>query len=277
MNNKDELNIGQYSLAYNNKEMTVQLVQEIFNDNIYTFKTTKKEPLIIDAGSNIGIATIFFKSLYPQAKILCFEPDPNSFVLLKRNIFNNCLREVTIVNAALAAKTGVIDFYGEITQNTPYSCGNSIIQEWGEQRSLDDAIYLMKNKIKVSAVQLSTYITEEIDFLKLDIEGAERQVLEELGDKITLIKEIAVEIHCTNDKKFINHLDSIISLFKKYSFHTEITQKNISDIFPPQTAIWLSKAKPKLFELKAYRKSMPIKLVKCNYPTTKSICNIVNE
>lgn len=259
INNQDEIKIGQFSLSYNNKKMTEAIIHEIFHEKIYDFKTEKKAPLIIDAGSNIGVATIFFKLLYPRAKILCFEPDPNSFVLLKKNILNNCLRDITLVNAALAGQSGMVEFYGHIDSETPYSCGNSIIKTWGEQRAIHDLDYLNKNKTQVSAVQLSNYINEEIDFLKLDVEGAERQVLDELGDKLHLIKTIAMEIHCTEDPKFINHLGKIISTLKKYSFHIDVIQKDIVGIFPSQTVEWVKQAKPKLFELKACRVAKAIK------------------
>ncbi len=261
INNQDEIKIGQFSLSYNNKDMTEAIIYEIFHEKIYDFKTGKTAPLIIDAGSNIGVATIFFKSIYPRAKICCFEPDPNSFALLKKNVLNNCLRDITLVNAALAGQPGIVDFYGHIDSETPYSCGNSIIKSWGEQRSIYDLNYLNKNKTQVSAVQLSNYINEEIDFLKLDVEGAERQVIDELGDKLNLIKNIAMEIHCTEDPKFINHLGSIISTLKKYSFHIDVVQKDIVSIFPFQTMEWVKQSKPKLFELKACRVAKTIKKV----------------
>jgi FkbM family methyltransferase len=259
MINKDEIKIGQFSLSYNNEQMTKEIIHEIFHEKIYDFKTDKKAPLIIDAGSNIGVATIFFKYLYPQAQILCFEPDPNSFALLKKNVTNNCLRDVTLVNAALAAQTGTVEFYGQINADTPYSCGNSIIKSWGEQRSICDIDYLRKNTIQVPTVQLSTYINAEVDFLKLDIEGAERQVIDELGDKLELVKILAMEVHCIDDPKFINHLKGILSALKKYSFHVDIVQKDVAKTFPVQTTTWVKKTKPKLFELKACRVAKMVK------------------
>lgn len=252
-NEQEAIKIGQFFLSYQNRKMTEAIMREIFHDKIYNFDSEKIAPVIIDAGSNIGIGTIFFKLLYPQAKIWCFESDPNSFALLKKNVLQNCLRDVTLINAALASKPGIIEFYGQIDSKTPYSCGNSIIQSWGEQRSIYDPEYLQQNTIKVTAVQLSNYINEEIDFLKLDIEGAERQVLEELGDKLNLVKEIFMEIHCSQDPKFLNHLSSILAILKKYSFHFDIVQKELANIFPAETMEWVQQFKPKLFELRAYR------------------------
>lgn len=247
-------NIWQYSLWYKNKKMTEDMIHEIFDNKVYAFTTKNKMPYIIDAGSNIGLSTVFFKSQYPNAKILCFEPDPNSFELLKKNITFNCLMDVKLVNAALANKTGKIDFYGEINSDNPYSCGNSIIKQWGEQRLINNKDYLLKNKIKVQAVKLSDYIDQEVDFLKLDVEGAEKIILEDLDNKVELIKEIAMEVHCTKHAIFKNHVNFIISFLKKHHFLLEITQVNVEYIFPPDTQSWVTKANPKLFEIRAKKK-----------------------
>lgn len=250
------LNLRGLSLLYNNKEMAKQMVEEIFENSSYFFETKRKTPLIIDAGSNIGVATLFFKSIYKDAKILCFEPDPNSFALLKQNIIRNHLTDVSLYNKAVAGIEGKIKFYGHISSKVPYSCGNSIIRSWGEQRNIDDNDYLRQNSIYVQAVKLSSYIDSNVvDFLKLDIEGAERQVLEELQDKLELIKAMSIEVHCTTDKEFNDHLNSIVFILRKYNFEFEIIEKNNNYIFPAQTLAWVKRKKPKLFEIRACKKN----------------------
>ena len=55
----------------------------------YEFQSDRDDPFIIDCGSEIGIVTFVFKVQYPNAKILCFEPDPIAFKFLEKNILEN--------------------------------------------------------------------------------------------------------------------------------------------------------------------------------------------
>ena len=79
--------------------------------NEYYFKTSKARPVILDCGANIGLATLFFKWLYPQAVIYAFEPDIDTFALLKRNVEANSLTAVHLYNVALSDKAGTAEFH----------------------------------------------------------------------------------------------------------------------------------------------------------------------
>ena len=59
--------------------------REIFLDEIYRFQSDKKDPVIIDCGSNYGTSIVYFKQLYPDSKIIGVEADPNIFEILKNN------------------------------------------------------------------------------------------------------------------------------------------------------------------------------------------------
>ncbi len=178
-----------------------------------------------------------------MAKIICFEPDPNAFAMLKLNVEVNQLNDVTLINAALSAVEGMIDFYGQIHVNNPDARGNSIIDVWGAQR----AVY---NKIQVQSMKLSSYIHTEIDFLKLDIEGAEEQVLTELEDKLKLIRAMGIEFHETKTMQHINSLDRIKSLLFRYHFDYKLILNDIS-ILPDPVKEWASKMNPHLYTIKA--------------------------
>ncbi len=235
-----------FIIYFNNEESAIQTLTEVFGNGYYHFETNKEDPLIIDAGSNIGIATLFFKKRYPAAKIICFEPDPNAFAIHKLNVEVNHLTDITMINAALSATEGMIDFYGQIHGENPDARGNSIIDIWGAQR----AIY---NKIQVQSVRLSSYIHSDIDFLKIDIEGAEEQVLTELGDKLKLVKAIGIEFHEAEKMQHINSLDRIKSLLSHYHFDYELIPNDIS-IFPESVKEWANKINPHLYTIKAIQK-----------------------
>src|SRR5512138_3563926 len=130
-----------------------------FIHQIYRFETDQPEPFILDGGSNIGMSILYFKRLYPAARIAGFEPDPEIFKILQENIESNKLQGVSIVNAGLGDETGRARFVAD------HSAGGRIIT--GE------------DSIEVTIQRLSDSITQQVDFLKLNIEGEELPVLRE--------------------------------------------------------------------------------------------------
>jgi FkbM family methyltransferase len=235
-----------YVFYYNNKTSAEQTLDEVFYDKDYAFNTSKKSPVIIDCGSNIGAATVFFKSLYPTVKILCFEPDPNEWQMLNKNIQANQLGDINTINAAVSGKEGTIDFFGEFDVEAPDARGNSIISTWGMQR-------VTSTVKKVKAVKLSSYISSEVDFLKLDIEGAEQQVLQELGDKLHYVNEINMKVHVADGLNEVNSLENIIELLGEYNFSCKVEYINI-DVLPEAILDWVIEKQPQLIHLRAYRK-----------------------
>lgn len=241
------LMLGQYKVFHNNEISARDTLHEVIQDEPYKFIAQNDEPFIVDAGSNIGISTLYFKQLYPKAKILCFEADPAIFSYLKKNVIENNLQDITLVNAALAATAGQINFYGQVQVDQPDARGNSIIEAWGMQR-------MTSSKIQVAAHTLSSYINQSVDFLKLDIEGAEQQVLCELGDKLNLIKQIALEVHIADHMGEVNNLEKICALLQQYHFRVDVIKKNVADLLPAVIKSWADKVHPQLYAVNAVRK-----------------------
>ena len=162
----------------------IMVFREIFMDGDYYFVTDNPAPRIIDCGSNVGLSVIFFKKLYPDSRIIAFEPDEKTFGLLKRNVEANKLKNVTLINKAVYGQRGEMDFY--YNKDYPGSV------EMGAVKAP-----LLKDKKTVHTALLSEYITEDVDFLKLDIEGSEYAVIGELSQsrKLSLIKETVIECH----------------------------------------------------------------------------------
>lgn len=172
-----------FTVSYLDRASYVLLYREIFARQYYFFRAETDAPLIFDCGANIGMATIFFKWLYPKSKIHAFEPDPTTFSALERNISQNQLADVIAHNCALSSDNGQIDFF---VNSVPGSLRNST----NGSRSQGAPVKLPKRK-------LSEFITEPIDFLKMDIEGDEHQVIRELmaSGKTTLIRQALIEYH----------------------------------------------------------------------------------
>ncbi len=179
---------------------------EIFIKKDYYFNAKKTSPRIIDCGANIGLATIFFKKLYPKSRIIAFEPDKRAFELLKRNMEVNRLRGIELHNKAVSDSEGKIMFYFD--QKNPASLAMSAYKK-----------RMPKSSLKVNATTLSKHIKEEVDFLKMDIEGAEGIVIGEMSskNKLRLIKEMVIEYHHHIDKKKDN-LSKILGILEKSGF-----------------------------------------------------------
>jgi len=146
-------------------------------------KIIKSGDNVIDVGANIGVLTLYFRSLIDDSgKIYSFEPDPASFSILEKNIVQNSLENVIIENKAVSNKNGIVGF--EVNKSNTA----------GRIKENDDQM------LKVDCVTLDSYFSEKltkIDFVKIDIEGFDWTVLEGMKDIIKLNPEIKlmVEFH----------------------------------------------------------------------------------
>ncbi len=143
----------------------------------YSTETVREYPTIIDCGANIGLASLYFAISSPCAKVLAFEPDPMLFEVLTLNISHNRIDSVEPVNAAIW-----ID--GE--QEVPFSADGA------------DGGYVdvhADSTDTVRTVCLSSYLEHPVGLLKLDIEGAEIEVIAHLSASLQNVKQVIIEYH----------------------------------------------------------------------------------
>jgi FkbM family methyltransferase len=161
------------------------LFHEISLSQDYHFAADTDRPYILDCGSNIGSAILYFKKIYPRAVIDGFEPFDHAFQVLKRNIDVNCLQDVTVHKLALSDRKGSNRLYYD--PSNPGSSVRSLHRESAENAA----------SVAVETTILSSYIDRTVDFLKMDIEGSEITVMQELHDarKLPLIRKAAIEYH----------------------------------------------------------------------------------
>ena len=196
---------------------------DIFINNDYWFKTNNESPFIIDCGSNIGLSVLYFKALYPKAKIIGFEPDYDAYKCLETNVKQNNLSDVLTHNKALALTESTLKL--SYDENRP-----------GSITSTTEDITSVSYR-EVPAVKLSTYIDEPVDFLKMDIEGAENSVFEELhqSGKLKLIKHIILEYHHHIGSKK-DCLSSVLHILEENNFSYQMISSfsNSNPIDTPQ-------------------------------------------
>lgn len=179
---------------------------EIFIDENYYFKTLNKDPFIVDCGGNIGISVIYFKLIYPQAKLLVFEPSPDNISLFKKNIERNNLKDVELIPVAVGKEKGEITIYTQGPGTTMYT-------EFAQKQKKQTEDH-WADKVTVPLHNVSEYITEHVDYLKLDVEGAEADILEALDRdrKIHFVQATGMEYHQFSGE--INKLSTIVKIFE---------------------------------------------------------------
>lgn len=172
-------------ISFFNYKTFTSLFRQMFITREYFFEAASPEPFIIDCGSNIGMSVLFFKWLYPENTVLAFEPDRATFGLLEKNVRGNSLKNVELHNKAVSDTDGTIEFYSN--PDNPGALTMSLYSTWNPE----------KRSYTVDTVRLSPYITKTVDFLKMDIEGAEVMVIRELAQngKLRLIREMVMEYH----------------------------------------------------------------------------------
>ncbi len=150
-------------------------LKEIFVEKIYE-QTLPSNAYILDCGANIGLSVIYLKRLCPTAQIVAFEPDPANFEMLHRNIQSFRLQHVEIKQAAI---------WKENTRLTFQSSGSM-------GSSLNPAA---TTGLEVAALRLRDLLDRPVDFLKIDIEGAEYEVIRDAADKLSCVKTLFLEYH----------------------------------------------------------------------------------
>jgi FkbM family methyltransferase len=169
---------------------------EILCQGHYRFDTDNPAPLILDGGSNIGLSIVYFHQRHPNARIVGFEPDPAAFAALAEN--TAAFPNVEVINAALSREEGETDLW--YTPGTDGSLTRSTIARRGgpERRA-------------VRTIRLSDWIAGPVDFLKLDVEGAEHDVLADLVETraIRHVQRMTIEYHHPLDGRLSAFLERL--------------------------------------------------------------------
>lgn len=161
----------------------------IFQQQVYRFETSKEAPLIIDGGANVGLSVLYFKRSFPKARIIAFEPDPDLFQVLSKNCVNFKLENVELIPKALWTREGIVTFDREGAD------AGRVVSDTNSLQAVD-----------VAACRLRDYLDQEIDLLKLDLEGAEPEVLVDCADALGTVQKIVVEYHSFKEQPQKLHL-----------------------------------------------------------------------
>jgi FkbM family methyltransferase len=158
------------------------VLYEVLCDKCYFIPSSmlhpKKVRVILDCGANIGITSLFFAARYPKARIYSVEPDPNNFALLERNS-----RQEPRISPICGAIVGRTRSQVYLTTDAP---------AWG------NSIALSKTGLPVKAWTIDEICREnglaDIDLLKVDIEGGEKELFAS-GEVLKHVNGVIIELH----------------------------------------------------------------------------------
>jgi FkbM family methyltransferase len=169
-----------------NNYSDVAIFKQVFlEEQYYLYNFPLKEAnRIIDAGANIGLAAIYFSRQFPDAEIISIEPELNNFQQLQKNTSNNS--NIHCENAAIWGKDDLVEI------NNPDSLAASFMVS-------DKTVSI--NGASIPAITISSllakYNWDSIDILKMDIEGAEKEVFENnnAGKWLAKTRLLIIELH----------------------------------------------------------------------------------
>jgi FkbM family methyltransferase len=186
-------------ISFNNGPELLHSLIEIFVEDIYKISFNTSTPRVIDCGANIGLSVLYMKTKYPSAKVIAFEPDPVNFSFLKKNVTAYQLSDVELRNEAIWKENTTLQFAsgGTLDSKINTATGGA-------------------NTVSVKATRLKELLNEKVDFLKIDIEGAEYEVLKDCSESLKNVDYLFIEYHGFFDK--INELTETLQLVQDNGF-----------------------------------------------------------
>ena len=208
------------------RDALIQFREIVLLENYY-FKSDSSSPVIIDGGGNFGMAVAYFKWLYPDASITVFEPHPDNYALCEKNIQHNKWHNVMVYPYALMDSTGKVSF--NILNEIPMGSGVT-------SRLCDALPQLTSNSIEVECRTLSEFITDSVDYLKLDIEGAEARVFLQCVDYLHHVHAGFIEYHYAFNEK-CNFLSELLDVLERKGLYYHITEPSSNSFRLPLNGI----------------------------------------
>lgn len=203
-------------------------IREIFFNNEYILENFKNlQSNIIDIGANCGMASIILAKQNPNSIIYAFEPDYNTFLLLKENVSLNNLQNVKFFNLAVSDSSNKkLILY----KHPDYSGGNTTCSE---DQSFKTFFNKDINKVEVDCISFDDIIQQfnidQVELLKIDCEGAEYEIIyNSKYIRMKKVKNIVGEFHNlkyntlaeNNSNKLLEYCNSFIDGIKKITMLT---------------------------------------------------------
>jgi FkbM family methyltransferase len=152
---------------------------------------------VLDIGANVGATALYFSQIFPNARIYAFEPAPDNFKVLERNIANS--PRIRSFNFALGAKDATLELFAS---DNPINFGGYSLHAAGS-----DTSRRIRTPVRNVASVLAELSLEKIDVVKIDTEGAEWDILTAFPENVLqTAKYITGELHGNKDFALLEYL-----------------------------------------------------------------------
>lgn len=149
-------------------------------------KEVKAGDTVLDLGANIGFYTLLLADLVgSNGRVFAFEPSPETFFILKKNVEVNNYKNIVIEQKCVADKSGTEEFFIYNDMGSHFSSLNGDIHKASKKIT----------SVEVQTVSLDDYFrnySDHIDFIKIDIEGAEDKALSGMKTLISKNKNLKI-------------------------------------------------------------------------------------
>lgn len=185
--------------------------REVVSDLAHLLRDLPPPTTVVDVGANVGLVTTALLRRFPGATVHAFEPTPETAAVLRTRLGGD--PRVVINEVALAATAGTASF--RVDQHTHGGGSNSLLahtENFATRASTD-----RYRSVEVATTTLDAYVAERgierVDLVKLDVEGAELQVLEGAAGLLarSAIDVIASEVRFVPDYEGQPLIDDLVA------------------------------------------------------------------
>lgn len=200
------------------RNLIVDLVDESFIKEVYNpkFMRIHRADIVMDIGSNVGVFSLYAAARGAK-KIYSIEPLPQNILLLKKNLRNNYIQTTEVIENAISGNNEKRKLYvGNL-----YS--NSLMYKHPEKQLFFK--YVVVKSLRLQDV-FKIYKIRKLDFLKVDCEGGEGEIISSSRAVLNKINKIAIEYH--DNVSVLSH-DEIANILINYGFKVRL--RKTDDMF----------------------------------------------
>tara|TARA_R110002049_G_scaffold2750_10_gene22452 strand:- start:99712 stop:100569 length:858 start_codon:yes stop_codon:yes gene_type:complete len=196
------------------------LYREIFIKQCYAFRTKHEVPYVLDCGANVGLMSLFVKREYPNAEVIAFEPHPETFKCVQQNFSNSGYDHLRVIEKGVWSSDTTLKLVEDKQSTAASVVGNPLTDNPAED----------SKPIDIAVTTLRPYLSKPVSMLKLDIEGAELEVLESIEDLLPTVENIFVECHSYAGKD--QNLHKVLSILHDAGFRLYIGESGPTQTMP---------------------------------------------
>lgn len=202
-----------FSFNYKGNNITLRpgksdyaILNQVFVDNQYdSFEFINKPEIIIDGGANIGLSALYFKLRFPDVRIFCLEPESENLSILKKNLKR--------FGGIYVLEKGLWNMSKSVFLNRGGCSADYFVTDVPTETMITE----------IPCISISDLIIEYdmkfIDILKLDIEGAEKNILSSNTEWLDKVGCLMIETH---DRMIEGTGKALFDVMQAYDFHLEV-------------------------------------------------------